>query len=133
MSLSGVIVKRDGASGARGELWVRETYNHHEEPLKVSLYWKIIRAAGSSWNAMRPDEGDIATYDRSGGWTTRRPDGAQYDAGRSSGHVWTGDGSEKAQVVEKEPLPPPKVRRGVEVRYRDGGWQKLLKKGWVPA
>lgn len=31
------------------------------------------------------------------------------------------------------PIPCPKVRRGVQVRYRDGVWQKCLKKGWVYA
>ena len=30
------------------------------------------------------------------------------------------------------PLPCPKVRAGVETRYRDGRWQKYLKaRGWV--
>ena len=34
----------------------------------------------------------------------------------------------------EEPYPCPKVRRGVEMRYHDGVWQKYLKtQGWVSA
>lgn len=36
----------------------------------------------------------------------------------------------KTEVVE---APRPKVRRGVELRWHEGRWQKLLKRGWVPA
>ena len=32
-----------------------------------------------------------------------------------------------------EPVPMPKVRKGIETRYRNGRWEKLLKKGWVAA
>lgn len=49
---------------------------------------------------------------------------------------WTDSGirgNTKAVRVEREPLPCPKVRKGIETRYRDGRWQKLLKKGWVTA
>lgn len=35
--------------------------------------------------------------------------------------------------TEEIPLPCPKVRTGIETRYRDGRWQKLLRDGWVPA
>lgn len=35
--------------------------------------------------------------------------------------------------VEHAGAPRPKVRKGIEVRWRDGHWQKLLKRGWVPA
>ena len=29
-----------------------------------------------------------------------------------------------------EPVPCPKVRAGIETRWHEGHWQKLLKKGW---
>lgn len=32
---------------------------------------------------------------------------------------------------ESIPLPCPKVRTGLETRYRDGHWEKLLKSGWT--
>src|SRR5688572_25756657 len=35
----------------------------------------------------------------------------------------------------EEPIPCPKVRRGIETRWNGtyGRWEKLLKVGWVPA
>ena len=30
-------------------------------------------------------------------------------------------------------IPCPKVRKGIETRYRNGFWEKLLKSGWVAA
>lgn len=35
--------------------------------------------------------------------------------------------------VEHVDAPKPKVRRGIEIRWREGHWQKKLKRGWVPA
>lgn len=36
--------------------------------------------------------------------------------------------------VAKANVEPPKVRRGIELRWLHGRWEKLLKsKGWVPA
>ena len=32
-----------------------------------------------------------------------------------------------------EPIPCPKVRKGIETRYRNGKWEKELKSGWVTA
>lgn len=43
-------------------------------------------------------------------------------------------GRTQAVRVESEPVPPPKVRAGIEVRWRDGCWWKYLKaRGWVRA
>lgn len=43
-------------------------------------------------------------------------------------------GRTKAEIVERIPVACPKVRAGVEVQWRNGRWEKLLKsKGWVPA
>ena len=42
----------------------------------------------------------------------------------------------KTQAIKQEqvPVPPPKVRAGIETRYRRGQWEKYLKsKGWVAA
>lgn len=43
-------------------------------------------------------------------------------------------GSTRPIAFEQIPIPPPKVRKGVETRYRNGQWQKHLKnEGWVTA
>jgi hypothetical protein len=41
-------------------------------------------------------------------------------------------GKTKPIAFETSPIPPPKVRKNIEIRYMDGHWQKYLKsKGWV--
>ena len=45
----------------------------------------------------------------------------------------THGGNTFSTTVEHESIPCPKVRKGLETRYRDGHWQKLLKTGWVAA
>lgn len=40
-------------------------------------------------------------------------------------------GKTRPEFTEETPFECPKVRRGIETRYRDGRWQKLLKSGWV--
>lgn len=43
-------------------------------------------------------------------------------------------GRTQAIKIEEETIPPPKVRKGVELRWKDGHWQKYLKRsGWVRA
>ena len=43
-------------------------------------------------------------------------------------------GQTPALSITETPIPRPKVRVGVETRYRDGRWEKLLKaRGWVAA
>jgi len=37
----------------------------------------------------------------------------------------------KPVKIEFTDAPRPKVRKGVEVRWNDGAWEKLLKRGWV--
>lgn len=44
----------------------------------------------------------------------------------------TGGGSARAELVERDAVPPPVVGRR-ELRWRDGRWEKLLAKGWVAA
>ena len=41
----------------------------------------------------------------------------------------------KTQSIETtiEDIPCPKVRKGIETRFENGRWEKLLKSGWKPA
>jgi hypothetical protein len=41
--------------------------------------------------------------------------------------------SKSADFTEVTPIPCPKVRKGIDTRYRDGRWEKCLKTGWAPA
>ena len=39
-----------------------------------------------------------------------------------------------AEISERVPIPPPKVRKGIEVRYHNSRWEKCTKReGWIPA
>lgn len=41
-------------------------------------------------------------------------------------------GNTKAVRVERVPIEKPKVKSGIEIRWRNYGWEKYLKsKGWV--
>jgi hypothetical protein len=42
-------------------------------------------------------------------------------------------GSTIAAIIEDEPIPCPRVRKGTETRWNGtaGRWEKLLKAGWV--
>ena len=42
-------------------------------------------------------------------------------------------GDSRCERIEQQPIPCPKVRAGIDVRYRDGRWQKCLKTGWTNA
>jgi hypothetical protein len=44
-----------------------------------------------------------------------------------------GPKTKSIKTIEQE-IPCPKVRKGIETRYRYGKWEKYLKtRGWVPA
>ena len=49
-------------------------------------------------------------------------------------YVLTEAGATKPIAHEQVPIPCPKVRKGIEVRYTRGAWRKCLKsQGWVYA
>ena len=49
-------------------------------------------------------------------------------------YILTEAGATLPIAVEQVPIPCPKVRKGIEVRYTRGAWRKCLKsQGWVYA
>jgi hypothetical protein len=43
-------------------------------------------------------------------------------------------GQTRSLAIAYEPIPAPKVRKGTEIRFRNGQWQKYSKtQGWVAA
>ena len=42
-------------------------------------------------------------------------------------------GQTKPLHTREEPIPCPRVRKGIKTRWESWHWQKLLKQGWVPA
>lgn len=120
--MQGTIVERNG------KLYVMTTTAAWSIPENQSCFWPVAEWTGNPYNGRRPEPGDIATYQRSC-WTTTDPTGFP-----STGSVrCSGNGNTPAEFVEREPIPAPKTRKDIDVRYHEGRWQKLLKAGWTNA
>lgn len=119
MSMVGKLVDRNG------KLYVLYETAHDSEPKITFLWWLVERTTGNPYHCDRPEPGDVATYRSDGTWSTHRPDTC-----RSTGSVYVG-GSAQAAHKETVSAPSPKVRAGIEVRWYQGRYEKLLKKGWV--
>jgi len=110
----------------QGKWCIRSPYNMHNEP-KVSIcHWPIGR-------------------------TSQRVDLTYYEGCEVSKKGYTGIYAlriapyqhvdlylidmGKTQSIETtiEDIPCPKVRKGIETRWENGRWEKLLKSGWKPA
>lgn len=127
MAMEGTLKSRNG------KLYVLYTSDEYSEPFRQYLWWRVLETRGTGYGE-RPEAGDIATSTGGGEWRTRNP-----STHRSTGLVSTGTGSTQAETmrtstcsVERVSIPPPTIS-GKELRWRDGRWEKLLAKGWVPA
>lgn len=108
------------------KLYVLYTSDEYSEPFRQYLWWRVLETRGTGYGE-RPEAGDIATSSGGGEWRTRNP-----STHRSTGTVSTGTGSTQAETVERVSIPPPSTG-GKELRWRNGRWEKLSAKGWVPA
>lgn len=118
--LKGKIVSRDG------RLFVLYETALENEPTIKFIWWAIESTAGNPYHCSRPLEGDTVTYRGNGQWSAHNSDN------QSTGSVYTGAGDSEAAHVEYVSAPAPKTR-GKEARWYQGRWEKLLKRGWVPA
>lgn len=117
MSMQGRLVDRDGAL----HVLYQTTFNG--EPIRRSLYWRVLQTTGNPYGHERPTAGDSVRYSGSGSWAV---------TSRLAGGVSTGDGTADAAFVEDAPVPPPPAR-GKELRWYQGRWQRLMAKGWIDA
>lgn len=100
------------------------------EPKLVTQWWPIERTAAGEQEVL-----DLAGNEgcMSGGRVSFR-------MGKSPNAAWAQDrnlpqsGRTVAIATETTDYPCPKVRTGIETRYRQGRWEKYLKSaGWVAA
>ena len=124
MSLKGTLIKlEDGGYGFRHE------YIHHAEPKKIIQIWPVnfTRQTGT-WAAQDAAIGKDATC-RDGVIGVYLGDGAWWEG------VMPQRGQTQALSTTEEAIPCPKVRASLQRRWNgyDYRWEKLLKKGWVPA
>lgn len=120
MGLKGTLEEKDG------RLCIRYESRDDMEPTLRIMYWPVIRYTGNGYGYL-PKAGDCVEDVREGTWIA-----SDCVSKKVTGTVFM---DSKAQAIHytKEQIACPKVRNGVETRYRDGAWQKLLKRGWVRA
>jgi len=109
----------------KGELCVIDEDSLSSEPKMLVLYWPTgIRAADFQASYGSDMMGRQVRSGRFGG--SYIIDGTRLQVNLTDG------GQTRPIHSKKVPIPAPKVRKGVEVRYYDGRWEKYLKtKGWV--
>ena len=94
------------------------------EPVTLTYYWPFFRVA---YKDVKDLEGMEAHRLAPGIYSAWYPSGI-------SRHFALQDGMEtKPLDVVRVAVPCPKVRKGIPVRWESSHWQKLLKRGWVPA
>jgi hypothetical protein len=115
--LSGTLRKRDNA------WFVDYASTLYSEPSRQTISWKVTGARRSGNCAFAPEMADRLAV-------TSVPDRDAWQAYKDGGYLVLETEHEGESVVA--PYPCPKVRRGIETRYRYGQWEKRLKTGWTP-
>lgn len=89
------------------------------------------------WGIERVFPGDRETLDLTGAYAAMSGRTVSFRMGTGPSAAWARDRvvpNQPAVAVEVVPLPCPRVRKGIETRYRRGRWEKYLQtRGWVPA
>ena len=125
-AIVGVIDYRDGW------MCLRTDSTDFNEPKRVRQWWRIERE----------QPGERAVIDLAGSYASMYAGRVAFKMGTGPGAAWASDrpvprdenGKVTALATEVTDYPCPPVRKGIETRYRNGGWQKYLKsKGWVAA
>lgn len=108
-----------------GALCVRWAMSQSSEPIMTVQWFPIHYTRRDTYADLI---GLHAEWRGDGRYSVYAPGGFWMDFG-------TIDGAKTASIaVENLPIPCPKVRAGIETRYRDGRWQKYLKtRGWIDA
>jgi len=105
-------------------IFVRYETVWSSEPVRQVMWWRVQRVDRSAYavGLVHPKPGDVVVSHGSNHWS-----GPNYT-------VWF-PGDQQAERETREPIPCPKVRAGVETRWNryESRWEKLLKRGWVPA
>lgn len=117
-------MNRETLADHAGQLCILYEYTLTDSPEIARSFYSI----GTSTRAFVADYGT----EKIGSPMTRRGDGLFEDRDGLSYRLIDG-GRTKPIHFDRVPVPVPKVRPGIELRWRDG-WEKYLKtKGWVAA
>jgi hypothetical protein len=123
-TLRGTMVRLDG------KLVIRYETANWSEPTRVIMYYPLSedRSSGAPWRL----EGRAVVSTGYGEWRGAPEDPDFWQLRNATAVALNGDKTE-AVKVEREPIPCPKVRAGIQTRWHEGRWEKLMKKGWVAA
>lgn len=114
-----------------GVLCVRADITMSDRPVITSLYWPIGNQYARDWQEFIGHrlDGSGGNYYLSLDETVR-----PFSWHRQVVFLLTEGVRTEAIHVKSNTVPPPKTRRGIETRWRNGRWEKyLVSKGWVPA
>jgi hypothetical protein len=121
------LVERDGL------LYVRSVYPMYDEPKRQILYYPVSNGYGAQVRVdayNREYLGQELSYNKVGCFY-------ELDRGSMNGAIiirLMNGGATQATFNELEEIACPKVRKGIETRFRNGRWEKCLKsQGWVSA
>ena len=111
----------------QGKWCVRSPYNMYNEPKMSICHWPIGRTSQRINLAYYEGNKVIARHKYSGFYALKIAPYQHID-------LYLVDGG-KTQSIETvtEDIPCPKVRKGIETRWENGRWEKLLKSSWKPA
>jgi hypothetical protein len=105
---------------------VEHRYTAQDTPELITVAWRITGTSRTGAVAFAP----------------ALADGLEVSSGSGEGDRWSAYASggslvvvtEHEGTIRRDPLPCPRVRAGVETRYRSGRWEKWTKRaGWVAA
>ena len=105
-------------------LCIRHEDVGYDIPETIVLWWPIGRLPRADYDHLLGQE---AIDNRDGIFRV------QIGSCGSQRFMLENGGQTQAIAVERTPLPCPKVRKGIETRYRSGRWEKQLKTGWTSA
>jgi len=127
-----LVFRPDPDSTTHGILCIRDTSNNYDHPIRQQIYWPA---------SARTSLANAIDYfpELAGGPLQVEPASGSGQFSFRRNHVTlyvriVGGGTTLAIANDEERIPEPKVRRGIETRYRAGRWEKYLKsQGWVSA
>ena len=116
--MNGKIVKRGDS------IFVEVVYRQSGHPRDTVLLWKSERVVRDPYRPGFPEDGDaVRDGGIAGGWANYHGEGWTVQFGSNC----------QAESATERDVPCPKVRKGIETRWHNGEWQKMLKGGWVRA